>query len=32
MAKPTRVHILAKELGVTSKAIIDKCRAEGIEL
>lgn len=27
-----RVHILAKELGVPSKAIIEKCRAEGIEL
>jgi translation initiation factor IF-2 len=27
-----RVHILAKELNVTSKAIIDKCAAEGIEL
>ena len=27
-----RVHELAKEIGVTSKSIIDKCRAEGIEL
>lgn len=27
-----RVHHLAKELGVTSKAIIAKCAAEGIEL
>ncbi len=27
-----RVHILAKELGVSSKAIIEKCKAEGIEL
>ena len=27
-----RVHILAKELGVTSKAILEKCRAEGLEL
>lgn len=27
-----RVHILAKELGVPSKDIIDKCRAEGVEL
>ena len=27
-----RVHILAKELGVTSKAILDKCRAEGLDL
>ena len=28
----TRVHLLAKELGVNSKAIISKCQAEGIEL
>jgi translation initiation factor IF-2 len=28
----TRVHTLAKELGVPSKTIIDKCRAEGIDL
>lgn len=27
-----RVHNLAKELGVTSKVIIEKCHAEGIEL
>jgi len=26
-----RVHILSKELGVTSKAIIAKCKSEGIE-
>lgn len=26
-----RVHILAKELNVTAKTIIDKCRAEGID-
>ncbi len=26
-----RVHELAKELGVTSKAVLDKCRAEGVE-
>ena len=32
MAATLRVHTLAKELGVPSKAIIDKCRAEGIEL
>ncbi len=32
MAKQMRVHILAKELGVTSKAILDKCHAEGLEL
>jgi translation initiation factor IF-2 len=28
----TRVHLLAKELGVTSKAILDKCRAEGLDV
>ncbi len=27
-----RVHILAKELGVTSKVVLEKCRAEGLEL
>lgn len=32
MAKQTRVHILAKELGVKSKAIIDKCQAEGLDI
>ncbi len=32
MAVTLRVHTLAKELGVPSKAIIEKCRAEGIEL
>ena len=32
MAATLRVHILAKELGVPSKAIIEKCHAEGIEL
>lgn len=33
MAKTTlRVHNLAKELGVESKDVIDKCRAEGVEL
>ncbi len=32
MAKQKRVHNLAKELGVTSKAILEKCRAEGLEL
>ena len=32
MAKQMRVHILAKELGVTSKTILEKCRAEGLEL
>ncbi|MCE5340208.1 MAG: translation initiation factor IF-2 [Planctomycetaceae bacterium] len=28
----TRVHLLAKELGVNSKAIIDKCQAEGLDI
>ncbi len=28
----TRVHILAKELGVQSKAIVDKCQAEGLDI
>ena len=32
MATTLRVHSLAKELGVPSKAVIEKCRAEGIEL
>ena len=33
MAKAiTRVHILAKELGVKSKVIIDKCQAEGLDV
>jgi len=32
LAKQMRVHILAKELGVTSKAILEKCRAEGLDL
>lgn len=27
----SRVHILAKELGVTSKSVLEKCRAEGLE-
>lgn len=32
MAKATtRVHLLAKELGVNSKAIINKCQAEGLD-
>ena len=30
MAKQLRVHQLAKELGVASKAIVDKCQAEDI--
>ena len=28
----TRVHLLAKDLGVNSKAIIDKCQAEGLDI
>jgi translation initiation factor IF-2 len=32
VATTLRVHSLAKELGVPSKAVIEKCRAEGIEL
>ncbi len=33
MAKATtRVHILAKELGVKSKAIVEKCQAEGLDI
>lgn len=32
MAQQLRVHHLAKELGVSSKEIIAKCAAEGIEL
>lgn len=31
MAEKMRVHILAKELNVSSKTIIDKCKAEGID-
>jgi len=31
LAKQLRVFQLAKELGVTSKAIVNKCKAEGIE-
>ncbi len=30
MAEKMRVHILAKELNVSSKVIIEKCKAEGI--
>jgi len=32
VAKTLRVHALAKELGVASKEVIAKCKAEGIEL
>ena len=32
MSEKTRVHILAKELNVTSKAILAKCRAEGLSV
>jgi len=28
----TRAHILAKELGVKSKAIVEKCQAEGLDV
>ena len=31
MAKTTRVYLLAKELGVKSQAIVDKCQAEGLD-
>lgn len=32
MSKTLRLHTLAKELGIPSKEIIEKCRAEGIEI
>ncbi|MGE0479882.1 MAG: translation initiation factor IF-2 [Phycisphaerae bacterium] len=32
MAKTVRLHTLAKELGIPSKIILDKCKAEGIDL
>jgi translation initiation factor IF-2 len=28
----TRVHLLARELGVKSKAIVEKCQAEGLDI
>ena len=31
MADKLRVHTLSKELGVTSKAILQKCKLEGVE-
>jgi translation initiation factor IF-2 len=31
LAKTTRVHLLAKELNVKSKAIVEKCQAEGLD-
>lgn len=31
MAEKMRLHILAKELNVPSKTIIEKCKAEGID-
>jgi translation initiation factor IF-2 len=31
LAKSTRVYILAKELGVKSQAIVEKCQAEGLK-
>ena len=32
MAEKTRVHTLAKEMNVSSKAILEKCRAEGLDV
>lgn len=32
MAEKMRVHVLAKELNVPSKTIIDKCKAEGVDV
>ena len=33
MAKATtRVHLLAKELGVKSKSIVEKCQAESLDI
>jgi len=32
LAEKIRVHQLAKLLGVTSKAVLEKCRAEGLEV
>lgn len=32
VAKTIRLHTLAKELGIPSKTIMEKCKAEGIEL
>ena len=32
MSEKMRVHILAKELNVSSQAIIDKCKAEGVDV
>ena len=32
MAKGIRVNLLAKELGIPSKAILDRCEAEGIKV
>jgi translation initiation factor IF-2 len=32
LAKQLRVHTLAKELGVASKAILEKCHAEGLDV
>jgi translation initiation factor IF-2 len=31
-AGTTRVHLLAKELGVKSKSIVEKCQAEGLDI
>jgi len=32
VAEKMRVHLLADELGVSSKAILEKCRAEGLDI
>ena len=32
MSEKMRVHILARELSVPSKTIVEKCRAEGIDV
>jgi len=32
VAEKLRVHLLAEELGVSSKAVLDKCRAEGLDI
>ena len=32
MAKATRVFQIARDVGVSSKAILEKCRAEGVDL
>ncbi len=32
MAKAKRVHQIAKEIGVSSKTVLEKCRAEGVDI